>query len=53
MNEWLTQYHYRIDLALSHFLVPALVALVIAWVTLAVQIYRVASASPITALRYE
>ena len=53
MSQWLTQFHYRVDLALGHFLLPALAALVIAWVTLVIHIYRVSSASPIAALRYE
>ena len=53
MSEWLKQYHYRIDLTPTHFLIPTVVALIIAWVTLVVHVYRVASARPIAALRYE
>jgi putative ABC transport system permease protein len=53
MSQWLTQYHYRVDLGVVHFVLPAVGALVIAWATLAVHITRVSSASPMGALRYE
>lgn len=53
MSEWLTQFHYRIDLTAGYFLIAALGALVIAWVTVGLHVVRVAQAIPITALRYE
>lgn len=52
-SEWLSSYAYRIDLTPGYFLGATVVALLIAWATVAIHVARVAQASPITALRYE
>jgi putative ABC transport system permease protein len=53
MNDWLDQYAYRIDLNLSPFLSAAVMALLIAWITVATQAFGVARNKPINALKYE
>lgn len=55
MNNWLESFTYRID---SSFILLASLAagasaLIIAWLTVAARAIRVASASPVVALRYE
>jgi putative ABC transport system permease protein len=55
MNDWLQNFTYRID---STYIVLAsitagLAALLIAWLTVASRAFRIASANPIAALRYE
>ena len=53
LSDWLTTFVYRIDLGVLHFLVPAVITLVIAWATVAAQAWTVARQSPIISLRYE
>jgi putative ABC transport system permease protein len=53
MTEWLNGFQHRIDLNAVPFLAAGLVALLIAWATVAGQAARVARANPIHALRYE
>jgi putative ABC transport system permease protein len=50
---WLQQFAYRISLSPLYFVVTGIVALLIAWATIFAHAYRVASANPIHALRYE
>ncbi|MBT7583076.1 MAG: FtsX-like permease family protein, partial [Kordiimonadaceae bacterium] len=55
MSDWLTSFEYRIELA-DHvylFVVASVVALLIAWLTVAIHAYRVANTNPVKALRYE
>lgn len=55
MNGWLSGFSYRIEsfyILLASLLAGA-GAMLIAWLTVAVRAFRVASASPIRALRYE
>lgn len=53
MREWLTRFNYRIDLDLMPFMLAAILALAVAWITVGGQALRVARANPVYALRYE
>ncbi|MEA1674488.1 ABC transporter permease [Nitrospirillum sp. BR 11163] len=53
MGRWLGGYVYRIDLNPLVFALASLAALLVAWATVAGHAARVASAKPVTALRYE
>jgi putative ABC transport system permease protein len=53
LNDWLTAFVYRIDLGVSHFLIPALGTVAVSWLTVAAQAWTVARQSPIHSLRYE
>ncbi len=53
MNEWLTDYAYRIDLSWWLFAVPVVAVLLIAFITLTFQTLQSALANPVEALRSE
>ena len=53
MRRWLSTFSYRIDLGPSTFVASALLALLIASLTVAVVASRAARAKPVKALRYE
>jgi putative ABC transport system permease protein len=53
VQRWLTGFAYRIDLGLLPFVGGALLALLVAAVTVGAVAARAASAKPIKALRYE
>ena len=53
MTDWLNGFVYRIDLSVLLFLIPGVVTLVVAWITVASQAWTVAKNHPIHALRYE
>ena len=53
MNEWLRHFIYHVQLSAWSFVMAAVAALVIAWVTVTWQSYLVARAKPAGALRYE
>ena len=55
MNSWLNRFAYKAPFAewAWLFVASAVVALVVAWVTIALQASRAASARPVLALRYE
>jgi putative ABC transport system permease protein len=53
MTQWLQGYVYRIDMSPWTFVVAALAALAIAWITVSFQTFMVARAKPVKALRYE
>lgn len=53
MTQWLAGFEYKANINLGVFLLAALLAGLIAFVTIALQSYRTASASPMVALRYE
>jgi putative ABC transport system permease protein len=53
LRHWLEGYAYRIPLSPLYFLAAGLIALAIAWATVAVHAVMAARASPIQALRYE
>jgi len=53
MNRWLQDYTYRINIGLSMFLVAALLAIVIALVTVSFQSIKAAIVNPVKSLRTE
>jgi putative ABC transport system permease protein len=53
IHKWLENFAYRIDLTIWPFLISALLALVIALLTVGGQAIRAATANPVEALRYE
>lgn len=53
MNEWLSGYAYRIDLSVLLFIIPALLLLIVALITVAAQAIKAANANPVKSLRYE
>ncbi len=53
MNKWLQDFAFKTDLSFFTFLVSALVALGIAFLTIGYQALKAAIANPVEALRYE
>jgi putative ABC transport system permease protein len=53
MRDWLDNYEYRIDINPLVFITCGLIAIALAWATVGWQVYAVARANPIRALRYE
>ncbi|MBT5074628.1 MAG: FtsX-like permease family protein, partial [Kordiimonadaceae bacterium] len=55
ISEWLTGFEYRIELVnhLYLFIVASVLALLIAWLTVAIHAFSIAHTNPIKALRYE
>jgi putative ABC transport system permease protein len=53
MNSWLQNFAYRINIGLGIFLLAAVLAFVIALLTVGYQAVRTARANPVEALRYE
>ncbi|MEO1450847.1 MAG: FtsX-like permease family protein, partial [Bacteroidota bacterium] len=53
MNDWLSQFAYRINVGWEILLGASLVSLLIAWLTVGYQAYRTASLSPSMTLRDE
>ncbi len=55
MNKWLQSFAYRININhnLFVFFLAALMALVIAWLTVSFQAVKAASCNPVDSLRYE
>ena len=53
MDRWLQNFAQQADQSLLYFLLAAVVALVIAVLTVSVQSVKAATANPIKALRYE
>ena len=53
VSEWLNSFYYRTDINASSFLIAALVAIGIAFVTVATQSSKTALANPVKSLRYE
>ena len=53
LNRWLEGFAYRIDLSPSIYVLPALVTLAIAMLTISFQLIKAALGNPIHALRYE
>lgn len=53
MDEWLTDFAYRMDIDLWVFLVSAVVAAAVAFITIALQSFKTAKANPVKALHYE
>ena len=53
ITQWLVGFEYKTSINLFVFVLAAAIAIVIAFLTIASQSYRTASATPITALLYE
>src|SRR5690606_6511765 len=53
VNEWLASFAYRTSISPWLFILSAVAAVVIAWLTVAFQALKAASTNPATALRYE
>ncbi|MEJ2613381.1 MAG: ABC transporter permease [Ignavibacteriaceae bacterium] len=53
MHEWLMNYPYRIKLDVSFFLLSGLIVLLIALLTISIQVIKAAMENPVKALRYE
>lgn len=53
MRTWLQNFHYRVGLRLSTFILAALIALVISTITVSYQAIRAALTNPADALKYE
>ena len=52
-NNWLQNYHYRINLNAFDFLIGFIIAIVIAVITISYRTIRSAKANPVDSLRYE
>jgi putative ABC transport system permease protein len=53
MNRWLQNFAYRINMGLGTFILAALLALIIALLTVGYQAIKTARANPVESLRYE
>jgi len=53
MNKWLQNFAYRMNIGLGIFLTSAMIALVIALLTVSYQSIKAAIANPVDSLRYE
>lgn len=53
LNDWLNGFVYRIPLSPTYFVAAGLLALLVAWGTVAGHAWKVARSNPIKALRYE
>ena len=53
MNQWLKNFAYRTDVGISTFILSAVLALVIALLTVSYQSIKAALADPVESLRYE
>jgi putative ABC transport system permease protein len=53
INDWLSQYAYRINLSVWPFMLAMFISMLITLVTVSLRSYRVAGTNPIDALKYE
>jgi putative ABC transport system permease protein len=53
LRHWLAGFAYHVDLGAEAFLGAGLVAVLVAWATVCVQVLRLAAVPPVTSLRYE
>ena len=53
MNEWLQEFAYRISISPWIFIIAALLAFVIAFVTISFQAVKAATTDPVKSIRYE
>ena len=53
MKRWLQDFAYRIDLRIDMFIIAALLAMVIAFLTVSYQAVKAALANPVDSLKYE
>lgn len=53
MNEWLSDFAYKINIGLESFLISALIAFAIAVITIGFQAIKAALANPVKSIKYE
>ncbi len=53
MNKWLQNFAYRTDIGIINFVIAALLAIIIALMTMSYQSIKAAFSNPVEALRYE
>jgi len=53
MNNWLNEFATRITLSWWIFVIPGVIVMGIAWLTISLHTFKAASANPVDALRYE
>jgi putative ABC transport system permease protein len=53
INDWLSQYAYRINLSVWPFMLAMFISMLITLVTVSLRSYKVAGTNPIDALKYE
>ena len=53
MQKWLENFAYRIDIGWAIFILSALMAMIVALLTISVQAIKAARANPVETLRYE
>lgn len=53
MNNWLQTFAYHVDLTIWIFLISGLIALLIAWLTVSYQSFKIARTNPANSIRYE
>jgi putative ABC transport system permease protein len=53
MDEWLTGFAYRAGINPLVFIISAVVVMVVAFITIALQSYRIATANPADMMHYE
>lgn len=53
MGEWLTQFAIQVEVNIWFFMITALLAIAVAWMTVAVQSWRAAISNPVDSLRSE
>lgn len=53
MDEWLSRFAYKTDIELWVFLASSAVAAILAFITIAAQVFKAARENPVKALRYE
>jgi putative ABC transport system permease protein len=53
MNNWLREYTYRIDLSWVLFIIPVFAVIIIAAITICIQVLKTALTKPVDTLKYE
>jgi putative ABC transport system permease protein len=53
LRHWLSGFAYHVDLGAEVFFGAGLVAVLVAWATICVQVFRLAALHPVASLRYE
>jgi len=53
MDKWLADYPYRIDIELYMLIIPIVMVVIVALITVASQVIRAATKNPVESLRYE
>ena len=53
MDEWLSTFAYKTDIAVWVFLLSAMTAAAVAFITVALQSFKVAQSDPVNTIRYE